>query len=719
MQSCERTYYFKEKFLRVISELRNSPNTINPFYFTESTISFKLARMNISELARRLRVPTEELRSKLPELGFDIGLKALKVPDKDVGKIQHAWQEYKKRQYLQKKMEEQKARVDRKAQVAAGDAPHVKIPPTVSVRDFAASLDLPVAKVMQELMRSGILASLNERIDFETATIIAEDLGVIAELADEKSDDVTEVAADRLSEIRAEGVASGETLPRAPVIVVMGHVDHGKTSLLDVIRKTNVVEGEAGGITQHIGAYQVVRKDRALTFIDTPGHEAFTVMRSRGAKVADIAILVVAADDGVQPQTKEAINIIKAAKLPFVVAINKIDKEGANIEFVKTKLAELELVPEDWGGKTICVPISAKKNQNIDGLLDVLLLVADLEKHNIVANPNRAAVGTIIESRVDKGEGAVATILVQAGTLKLQDTIGVSGVNYGRVRAMRAFDGSAIQAAGPSTPVKILGLKAAPSVGDILEVAADAATLEPLRAQASRRTGVEEITTLSTAAKKEEDTAGEKVFLNVLVKADVLGSLEAVIGMLQKINNPNVGVQIVGKGLGNVTDADVLRAEASKAVVLAFNVKPAGVAAQMARDKAVDLEEYSVIYKLFESVVERLKKLIPSEKIYTELGVGEVLAIFKKIEKGMIIGAKVKKGKFIPGATLRVLRGEQVVGEGKIEALQSGKTSIKDVLAGQDCGLSFQGKTKIEVGDTLEAYHEELQARTLVVEGAK
>ncbi len=719
MQSCERTYYFKEKFLRVISRLRNSPNTINPFYFTESTISFKLARMNISELARRLRVPTEELRSKLPELGFDIGLKALKVPDKDVGKIQHAWQEYKKRQYLQKKMEEQKARVDRKAQVAAGDAPHVKIPPTVSVRDFAASLDLPVAKVMQELMRSGILASLNERIDFETATIIAEDLGFIAELADEKSDDVTEVAADRLSEIRAEGVASGETLPRAPVIVVMGHVDHGKTSLLDVIRKTNVVEGEAGGITQHIGAYQVVRKDRALTFIDTPGHEAFTVMRSRGAKVADIAILVVAADDGVQPQTKEAINIIKAAKLPFVVAINKIDKEGANIEFVKTKLAELELVPEDWGGKTICVPISAKKNQNIDGLLDVLLLVADLEKHNIVANPNRAAVGTIIESRVDKGEGAVATILVQAGTLKLQDTIGVSGVNYGRVRAMRAFDGSAIQAAGPSTPVKILGLKAAPSVGDILEVAADAATLEPLRAQASRRTGVEEITTLSTAAKKEEDTAGEKVFLNVLVKADVLGSLEAVIGMLQKINNPNVGVQIVGKGLGNVTDADVLRAEASKAVVLAFNVKPAGVAAQMARDKAVDLEEYSVIYKLFESVVERLKKLIPSEKIYTELGVGEVLAIFKKIEKGMIIGVKVKKGKFIPGATLRVLRGEQVVGEGKIEALQSGKTSIKDVLAGQDCGLSFQGKTKIEVGDTLEAYHEELQARTLVVEGAK
>ncbi len=676
--------------------------------------------MNISELARRLRVPTEELRSKLPELGFDIGSKAIKLPDRDVGKIQRAWQEYKKRQYLQKKMEEQKARADRKAQVAAGDAPKVMIPQTISVRDFAASLDLPVAKVMQELMRSGILASLNEKIDFETATIIAEDLGFIAELQDVKAGDSTDIAADRLTEVREEEKASGEVIaPRAPVVVVMGHVDHGKTSLLDVIRRTNVVSGEAGGITQHIGAYQVVRRDRALTFIDTPGHEAFTVMRSRGAKVADIAILVVAADDGVQPQTLEAINIIKAAKLPFVVAINKIDKEGANIELVKSKLAEVELVPEDWGGKTICVAISAKKEINIDGLLDVLLLVADIEKDNIVANPDRPAIGTIIESRVDKGEGPVATILVQTGTLKLGDTIGVNGINYGRVRAMRAFDGTTIKEAGPSTPVKILGLKAAPSVGDILEVATDPASLEALKASAGKRSGVEEISTMSTAAKKEEDTQAEKVFLNVLVKADVLGSLEAVIGMLQKVDNPHVGIQIVGKGLGNVTDADVLRAEAAPAVILAFNVKPAGVAAQLARDKGVALEEYSVIYKLFENVVERLKKLIPSEKVYTELGTGEVLAVFKKTDKGMIIGAKVKTGKFVPMATLRVLRAGQVVGEGKIEALKSGKTAIKDVLAGQDCGLSFQGKTKIEIGDTLEAYHEELQARTLVVEGAK
>ncbi len=688
--------------------------------------------MNISELARRLRVPTEELRAKLPELGFDIGNKAIKLPDRDVGKIMNAWQEHKKRQYLQKKMEEQKARADRKAQVLAGDAPRVQIPPTVTVRDFANSLNLPVAKVMQELMRSGILASLNERIDFETASIVAEDLGFIAEPASEKKDDGATGGEDRLAKAKEEEKAEGKVQPRAPVIVVMGHVDHGKTSLLDAIRKANVVAGEAGGITQHIGAYQVewqsktatksrgVEGDRGisrkLTFIDTPGHEAFTVMRSRGAKVADIAILVVAADDGVQPQTREAIDIIKAAKLPFVVAINKIDKPDANLELVKSKLAELGLVPEDWGGKTICVPISAKKNMNIDGLLDVLLFVADLEKDSIVADPTRRAVGTIIESRVDKGAGPVATVLVQTGTLKLQDTMAVRGMNYGRVRAMKAHDGSNIKEATPSTPVKILGLKAAPSIGDILEVPEDVSSLEVLREQAGRAAGgVGEIAMKTAAPKTDEEKKEEgKVYLNIVVKADVLGSLEALIGMIEKVENPYVGVKIVGKGLGNITDADVLRAEGAQAVVYAFNVKAAG-AEQLARDKNVIIESSSVIYKLFENVVERLKKLIPSEKVYTELGSGEVLALFKKTDKGVIIGAKVKKGKLIPGATLRIFRGGQVVGEGKIEALQSGKTSVKDVVAGQDCGIAFQGKTKVEIGDTLEAYQEEEQARILKV----
>jgi translation initiation factor IF-2 len=583
-------------------------------------------------------------------------------------------------------------------------------------------LNLPIAKVMQELMRSGILASLNERIDYETASIISEDLGFIAEPLETQEQTIDAAASDRMAQVKEEESKEADKLePRPPVIVVMGHVDHGKTLILDTIRKTRVIDTEAGGITQHIGAYQVERNGKELTFIDTPGHEAFTVMRSRGAKVADIAILVIAADDGMRPQTREAIDIIKAAKLPFVVAINKMDKPGANIEQVKSQLSEVGLVPEDWGGKTICVPVSAKAGTNIDQLLDMLLLVSDLEKEHIVSNPNRPAVGTIIESHVDKGQGPVATIIVQAGTLKLGDNLGVRGVMYGRVRAMKSFDGTAIKSAPPSTPVKILGFKEAPSVGDILEVSLDAESLETIKSQPSRKGGVQEMATVKSGKATEETSEGgeARAVLNLYVKADVLGSLEAIIGMLEKVTNPYVGIQIVGKGLGNVSDAEVLRAEASQAVILAFNVKPTPAAKELARDKNVAVEEYSIIYKLFENVVDRLKKLIPSEKIYTELGSGEVLAVFKKVDKGMIIGAKVKKGKFLVGTTIRVLRAGQVVGEGKIEALQSGKMPVKDVVAGQDCGLSFFGKTKIEIGDALEVYSEEMHARTLVVEGSK
>ncbi len=672
--------------------------------------------MNISELARQLRVPTEELRSRLPELGFDIGGKAIKIPDRDVGKIIRAWNEHKKRLYLQKRMEEQKSRAERKARVQSGDAERVAIPALITVRDFATLLNLPVAKVMQELMRNGILASLNERIDFDSASIIAEDLGYLADRAEEGKEEVVDNEANnRLEKVKEEERATGNTLARPPVVVVMGHVDHGKTSLLDAVRSANVVAGEAGGITQHIGAYQVVRNGKPLTFIDTPGHEAFTVMRSRGAKVADIAILVVAADDGVQPQTREAIDIIKAAKLPFVVAINKIDKADANQDFVKTQLSDLGLVPEDWGGKTVCVPISAKKRENIDGLLDVLLLIADMEKEQIVADPERAAIGTIIESRVDKNEGPLATIIVQTGSLRLQDYLGVRGVNYGRVRAMKAFDGTMLKEAPPSTPVKILGFKAAPSVGDIVEVTRDAAMLEEFKEDTARRSGVDQISSVAQKPSEESEDGGEKPTLNIIIKADVLGSLEAVIGMIEKIQNPHVAVKMIGRGLGNISDADVARGEAGHAIVMGFNVKIGRGVEDLAREKEVVIEEHSVIYRLFESVVEHLKKLLPSEKVYSELGTGEVLALFRKTDKGIVLGIKVRKGKIIPGSTMRIMRNGSIIGEGKVDAIQVGKTSVKDVLAGQECGVSFLGKTKVEVGDTVEVYQEELQARTLVV----
>ncbi len=671
--------------------------------------------MNITELARRLRIPTEELRTKLPELGFDIGSKAIKVPDRDVGRIMKAWQESKKRAYLQKKREEQKAREERKQAVKEGRAESIKLPAVMTIREFSEKLNSPIAKVMQELMRAGILASLNERIDFETATIVAEDLGFNAELEGESKDRVDDINTERLEEVmKSENKKDLEYRP--PVIVVMGHVDHGKTLILDAIRDEHVIDSESGGITQHIGAYQVERKNKKLTFIDTPGHEAFTVMRSRGAKVADIAILVIAVDDGVQPQTREAIDIIKAAKMPFIIALNKIDKENANIDKVKGELAEFNLVPEDWGGDTIMVPISAKKRTNIDQLLDMLILVADMEKENIVANPSRLAIGTIIESHIDKGQGPVATVLIQAGILKAGDVLGLRGCNYGRVRAMFSWDGKKIDKATPSTPVKILGFKDTPSVGDILEVPERPKDLEKLKSQPSRRTGVGEITVIKTTQAEENEDDDKKIFLNLIIKADVLGSLEAIIGMIEKIDNPHVGVKIVHKGLGNVTDAEVLQAEATKAFVIAFNVKPIITASRLARDKEVEIMEYTVIYHLFEDVVEKLKILIPAETVYEELGTMEVLAVFNKLPKGMVVGAKVKKGMVKLNATARVIRDDQVIGEGTINSLQSGRADVKDVEMGTECGIGFTGKAKIEVGDILEIYTEEKKERSFDVD---
>ncbi|MBT6254052.1 translation initiation factor IF-2, partial [Candidatus Uhrbacteria bacterium] len=586
--------------------------------------------------------------------------------------------------------------------------------------EFSEALSLPIAKVMQELMRAGILASLNEQIDFDTAAIIAEDLGFIAERKEGTEEDVADEGVDRLAEVLA-AEDKKDLLDRPPVIVVMGHVDHGKTLLLDSIRSTNIVDTESGGITQHIGAYQVLRKGRDMTFIDTPGHEAFTVMRSRGAKVADMAILVVAADDGVQPQTREAIDIVKAAKLPFVVAINKIDKPEANLDKIRNQLSELGLISEEWGGDTVMVGVSAKTGENIDQLLDMLLLVADIEKAKIVANPKRRAIGTIIESHVDKGQGPVATVLVQTGSLSTGDVLGVRGVNYGRVRAMKTWDGQDTKKAAPSTPVRILGFKSAPSIGDILEVPVKAKDLQKLKAQPSRKVGVQEMTVRKTKAVQdgEEDSGDEqKVILNLIIRSDVLGSLEALLGMIEKIDNPHVGVKVVSKGLGTINESDVLSAEATDAMLIAFGVKPSSAASRLARDKNVDIHEYKVIYKLFEEVVEKLKILIPAEKVYTELGSVKVLAIFQKLVKGMVVGGAVSKGSVAVGATARVVRDDVVIAEGRINSLQAGKVDVKDVLEGQQCGIGFTGKAKIEEGDVLEIYTEEEHARTLEVPGA-
>jgi len=665
--------------------------------------------MNITELARRLKVPTDELREKLPELGFSIGRKAIKINDREAHRITEAWNEFKKRERLQQKMAEQKARAEAKEERKNKPLEKkVELPSVITVREFASRMDLPVTTVIQELMRSGILASMNERIDFETAGIVAEDLGFEAIAEEERESQEHIEAMDRIQQAQEEEKTE-ELLPRAPVVVVMGHVDHGKTKLLDAIRKTNVVEGEAGGITQHIGAYQVEKKGQPLTFIDTPGHEAFTVMRSRGAKVADIAILVVAADDGVQPQTREAIDIVRAAKLPLVIAINKIDKPEANVEKVKKELSELNLVPEDWGGDTICVPISAKQNQGIDDILDVLLLVAEMEKDNIVANPNRKAIGTFIESHIDKGEGPVATILIQAGTLRVGDPLGIRGMLYGKVRAMKDYRGKVITEASPSMPVKILGFKVAPIVGDILEVPENIKELEKVRAKPQGDEVMKEISAISRPASEDD----EKKILNLIIRADTLGSLEAILGMFEKIKDEQIGVKVISKGLGNIGEADVLRAEATGALVIGFHVSIIPAVVDLAREKSVEVLEYQVIYKLYEDIVDKLQVLMPAEEIIEEIGKAEVLVNFKKLDNGSILGAKVIDGKVKPGAKLRIYRNEEVIGEGEIDGLQIGKQDVTDVGKNQEFGMRYKGKCKVEVGDKMEVYLEIRKERKL------
>ena len=674
--------------------------------------------MNLTELARRLRVDPEELRTKLPELGFAIGRRAIKIDPRVAQQIIDAWGEMRRRGRLNEKMEEQKKEAElREARKnAPQEMKEVALPPVLSVRDLASKLNVPVPRLMQELMKSGILAAMNERIDFDTAAVVSEDLGFKA-VAEQKNDGLAPEQVQAEDRIRqaVESSAKESLKSRAPVVVVMGHVDHGKTRTLDAIRATHVMESEAGGITQHIGAYQVVRNGRALTFIDTPGHEAFTVMRSRGAKVADMAILVVAADDGVQPQTKEAVNIIKSAKLPFIVALNKIDKADANLDRVKGELAELGLVPEDWGGNTVIVPISARAGTNIDKLLDMVILTADVEADRIRSNPDRLAIGTVIESHVDAGSGPVATVLVQSGTLRIGDTLGVRDVHAGRVRAMFDWEGKTVKEAPPSMPVKILGWKLAPAVGDIMEVPEDPKSLRQLKSTETMGRATEEVASIKHIAADNADH--KQQVLNLIIRADVLGSLEAILGMLDTIKHDLVGVKVISKGLGHINEGDILAAESGKAIVMGFNARPKATAEALARDKNVDVREYTIIYRLFDDVLAELRKMLPSETIITELGGFEVLANFRKLDTGFVVGGKVKGDKLVPKAKIRIKRGTEYVGEGEIVSLQIGRSEVKEVFGGQECGMLVKSKVKPEPGDLLEVYSEERKMRDLVIEG--
>ncbi len=572
----------------------------------------------------------------------------------------------------------------------------VMVPDEITVGELADRMKKPATEIIKKLMLLGIMASVNEVIDFDTATLVVEDFGGTIE---------KEIIVTEEDKLFNDIEDSPESLkPRSPVVVVMGHVDHGKTSLLDAIRNTNVTSGEFGGITQHIGAYRVRVNDKKITFLDTPGHEAFTAMRARGALVTDIAILVVAADDGIMPQTIEAINHAKAAEVSIIVAINKIDKEGANPERVKQELTEHGLVPEEWGGDTICVPISAKQNQNIDTLLDMVLLVAEMKE--LKANPDRPAKGTVIEARLDKGRGVVASMLVQNGTLNAGDFI-VAGTSLGRIRAMMDDKGKQIKKAKPSIPVEILGLSEVPEGGDTFYVVSDerkAREVVEARKFKAKQDAQNAKKAVSLDNLFEHIEEGKMKTLEIIVKADVQGSVEAVRQSLERITNEEVKVNVIHGAVGAVTESDVMLASASNAIIVGFNVRPTPGAVISAEDNEIDIRLYRVIYDAIEDIEAAMKGMLAPKFRESVTGHIEIRTTFKVSGVGTIGGAYVTDGKVNRNSLVRVVRDGIVIHEGELGSLKRFKDDVKEVASGYECGVSIDKFNDIKDGDVIEAY---------------
>ncbi len=568
----------------------------------------------------------------------------------------------------------------------------------ITVRELAEKLDVRAKDLLKNLLDRGMFASINQALDVPTATSLAESFSGIVEVVTFEQQVIHE------EKIREE--RTGNLQPRAPVVTVMGHVDHGKTSLLDAIRETEVAAGEAGGITQHIGAYEAHAGERRIVFIDTPGHEAFTRMRARGAKVTDIVVLVVAADDGVMPQTEEAISHAKSAAVPIVVAVNKIDKPGAQAERVKRQLSDRGLMPEEWGGDTVMVEVSAKTKQNLPRLLEMILLVGDLRE--LKADPDAPASGTVLESRVDKGRGPVATVLVQNGTLNVGDVF-IVGAVYGKVRAMFDDRGQAIKKAGPSTPVEVLGLQGVPEAGDPFQVADEAKA----RHIVEYRQGKQREASLARTASSgrltldqlhEQLRAGELKELPVVVKADVQGSVEVLSEMLPKISNDEVKLKVIQASVGAVTETDVLLASAANAIIVAFNVRPERKAAELAQREGVDIRLHTIIYELLDELKKAVAGLLAPVIKETYLGRAEVRDTFRVKGAGMIAGCSVQDGILKRDADVRVLRDNVVIYTGKIVSLRRFKEDVNEVRAGFECGAGISNFNDVKVGDVLECF---------------
>ncbi|RME48055.1 MAG: translation initiation factor IF-2 [Chloroflexi bacterium] len=604
------------------------------------------------------------------------------------------------------------------AEPAVKEREPIEIPPMISVRELSETMGVSPIDLIKTLMANGIMANINQTIDFETAAIVAEDMGyqlVLEGTLAEPEVEEAEVApeAEAVVEVEAEEVPRrqmfvepGEPVePRPPIVTVLGHVDHGKTTLLDTIRHTNVAGGEAGGITQHIGAYQVEQQGRKITFIDTPGHEAFTAMRARGAQVTDIAVLVVAADDGVMPQTLEAIDHARAAGVPIVVALNKVDLPTAQPERVMQQLADHGLVPDAWGGDTFVVPISALRGTGIPELLDAILLVAETVEP--VANPNKPAAGTVLEGKLDRTRGPVATLLVQAGTLHVGDTV-LAGTAYGRIRAMFDEHGKPVKEAGPSMPVEVLGLSEVPAAGEIFETVEDERTARSIAEERrlAESTGVRRTTPTTLDELFARMQAGETKQLNLIVKADVQGSLEPIRSQLERLGTDELKVNILHMGTGAITENDIMLASASDAVVIGFNVPVDSVAERQAEIEGVEIRLYKVIYKMTEDIQKALEGLLEPEYEEVLIGQAEVRAVFSIPRVGKVAGCYVTDGKVKRGAIARLFRNGDMIYEGEVASLKRFTEDVREVVQGYECGLDLTYYDDYEEGDIIRVYEE-------------
>lgn len=583
------------------------------------------------------------------------------------------------------------------------DMETIELPADITVRDLAQAINTSPIEIIKTLMANGVMANINQLVDFDTAAIVAAEMGyeVTLETPDISEEDEGEIPLWR--RIIADEDES-ELVNRPPVVTILGHVDHGKTTLLDAIRDTNVVAGEAGGITQHIGAYQAKHNDQLITFLDTPGHAAFTAMRARGAQGADIVVLVVAADDGVMPQTREAIAHAKAAQVPIVVAMNKIDKANAEPEQVKQQLAEVGLVPDEWDGDTIVVPISAKQQQGLDDLLEAILLVAD--NMDIQANPLGKVIGTVIEAEIDRSKGVLTTLLVQNGTVEVGDVV-LAGESYGRLKAMFDYYGQRIEEAGPSTPVSVMGLNDVPQAGDLFRVVESnrkARDIAEKRKQAGDDAKVSKDTAVTLEQFFDSFQAGDIRELRLIIKADVQGSLEPIVSSLNELQDGNISVNILHAETGNIGKNDIMLAAASKAIVIGFNVKADATARRLADTEGVSIREYEIIYRLTEDVEKALKGMLEPEETEVVIGHAEVRAVFRISRVGKIAGCYVLDGEIHRNAHIRVIRDDEPLFEGSISSLKHLQDDVREIRQGFECGIGVKNFDEFEVGDILECF---------------